>query len=79
MRDFVIRFAAGMGMFAFGVAGTVALAAGAGAMTALLRASMGGLAFVFVGWLVGIILYDGPAKTPVPPIPLKQVAKDEGK
>ena len=79
MRDFVIRFAAGVGLLAFGVTGLVALLSGAGALTALLRASAGGAVFLFVGWLIALILYDGPAKRPVPPIPLKPMGKDEGK
>lgn len=79
MRDFIIRFAAGMGLLAFGVTGSVALFTGAGALTSLIRASAGGAAFVFIGWLAALILYDGPAKTPVPPIPLKPREKGEGK
>ncbi len=78
MRDFVIRFAAGVGLLAFGVTGFVALAAGTGALTALLRASAGGAVFVFIGWLVAVILYEGPVKTPTPPIPLKPAGKSEG-
>ncbi|MBF0171149.1 MAG: hypothetical protein HQK87_08700 [Nitrospinae bacterium] len=79
MRDFTSRFAAGMGLMAFGVAGFVALSSGAQAMTALTRGVLAGGAFLLLGLLVATIWYDGPAKTPVPPIPLKPHEKSEGK
>lgn len=68
MTDFARKFAIGFGVLAFGVAGFVSIAVGAGAITAMARALIAGLAFYLFGRVIAYALFYDPDYPPKPPV-----------
>ncbi|VAX17217.1 hypothetical protein MNBD_NITROSPINAE04-1841 [hydrothermal vent metagenome] len=64
MTDFARRFAPTLGVFAFGVAGFVAMASGTEVLTALLRGLIAGFIFFIFGKLVAVALLYDPSGLP---------------
>ena len=59
MSDFGIRFPSALAIFAAGVAGFVSMMAGTEIMTAVLRATVAGIAMYFIGKLIAMALFEG--------------------
>ncbi len=64
MTDFARKFASALGVFAFGVAGFVAMASGVEVFTALWRGFIAGFVFFLFGKLVAVAFLYDPAGLP---------------
>lgn len=64
MTDFANKFASALGVFAFGVAGFVAMASGVEVFTALWRGLIAGFVFFVFGKLVAVALLYDPSGLP---------------
>jgi len=64
MTDFARKFAPALGVFAFGVAGFVAMASGTEVLTALWRGLIAGFLFFLFGKLIAVALLYDPSGLP---------------
>ncbi|HEB72843.1 MAG TPA: hypothetical protein ENI77_09510 [Nitrospirae bacterium] len=64
MTDIARKLASALGVFAFGVAGFVAMASGTEVLTALLRGLIAGFIFFLFGKLVAVALLYDPSGLP---------------
>lgn len=64
MTDFARRFASALGVFAFGVAGFMAMISGVAVFTALWRGLIAGFIFFLIGKLLAVALLYDPDSLP---------------